>query len=369
MQLERAPSDAPSMALRPMIGDMPAGGGARQSAALVLSLMLARRIGVALVQLAVVSLLVFIVLRLLPADPLAMLAPAEASYQDVAAMREALGLDRSIPAQYAIWLRDVLGGDLGRSTQLKQPVLGLILAALPMTLELVFAGLFVGVTLGFAMALASFHWRGGVFERVVEIISSLSQSIPEFLWAILLILAFGLGLHLLPFIGPIDPQFVVPSRTGFLLIDTLLSGQVDAFFSRLSHLTLPALALGLGKAPLIVRILRSSLIEAYTEEYVYSARLRGLNERRILFAHALRNAVLPTVSLLGVQAGFIFGGTLLIEAIYSFPGLGNLMISAVRFHDLPLIQGITLTYCTVVLLMNSLVDLIYVWLNPRLRAQ
>jgi ABC-type dipeptide/oligopeptide/nickel transport system permease component len=369
MRLDPAQSDSPSVALTPMIAEVAAPGVVRPSPTFILPLLFFRRIGVALIQLAVVSLLVFIVLRLLPADPLALLAPAEASHEDVAAMREALGLDRPITTQYGIWLRDALGGDLGRSNQLKQPVLDLILSALPMTLELVFAGLFIGVSLGFGMALASFYWRGGVFERAIEVVASLSQSIPEFLWAILLILAFGLGLQLLPFIGPINPQFVVPSRTGFLLIDTLLSGQLDAFFSRLTHLVLPGLALGLGKAPLIVRILRSSLIEAYTEEYVYSARLRGLSERRILFAHALRNAVLPTISLLGVQAGFIFGGTLLIEAIYSFPGLGNLMISAVRFHDLPLIQGITLTYCMVVLLMNTLVDLIYVWLNPRLRAQ
>ncbi len=327
-----------------------------------------RRVAVALAQLLVISILIFVVLRLLPADPIAMLVPPEASKEDVAAMRTAYGLDRPVYEQYITWIGNAVHGDLGRSNQFKQPVSALILSALPMTLELVVAGLFVGTGLGFTMALVSFYWRGGVLERAIELFASLTQSVPEFLWAILLILVVGLGLQWLPFVGPIDPKFVVPHRTGFLLIDTLLSGNMAAFGSRVSHLVLPALALGLGKAPLIVRILRSSLIEAYTEEYVYSARLRGVSERRILFVHALRNAALPTISLIGVQAGFVFGGTLLIEAIYSIPGLGSLMITAIRSQDLPLIQGITLTYSVVVLLMNTLVDLTYVWLNPRLRT-
>jgi peptide/nickel transport system permease protein len=333
-----------------------------------LVLPLVRRLMVAAAQLFVVSALVFIVLRLLPADPMAMMVPVEASKEDVAAMRAAYGFDRPIPVQFGIWLANALHGDLGRSTQLKQPVVDLIASGLPVTLELVVAGIFVGLSLGFTLALASFYWRGGVFERLVEIFASFSQSIPEFLWAILLILLFGLALQLLPFVGRIDARYIVPSRTGFLLVDTVLAGQPWAFLSCLGHLALPALALGLGKAPLIVRLLRSSLLEAFSEEYVHAARLRGLSERRVLFRYALRNAMLPTVSLIGVQAGFIFGGTLLIEAIYSFPGLGGLLIGAVRAHDLPLIQGLTITYCAVVLAMNSLVDLLYVWLNPRLRG-
>jgi peptide/nickel transport system permease protein len=202
-----------------------------------------------------------------------------------------------------------------------------------------------------------------------EIAASLAQSVPEFVWGILLILLFGLWFHALPFIGPIDARMMVPSRTGFLLVDTLLAGRFDAFGSRLSHLILPTLAIALIKVPLIMRLLRSSLIEVYAEDYINSARLRGVSEARILFHHALRNASIPTVTLIGVQAAQTLGGTLLIESIYSLPGLGNLMIGAIRTHDLPLIQGITLTYCAAVLLLNSLVDLTYLWLNPRLRVR
>jgi peptide/nickel transport system permease protein len=329
----------------------------------------AKRLFAAVIQLFIVSIVIFVVLRAMPADPTAMLLPPEASVEDLAELRQALGLDKSVLAQYLIWVDNVLHGNFGQSTLLKQPVFVLIANALPMTLELVFVGLTMGITIGFALALSSFYWRGGLFEAGVNLFATISQSIPEFLWGILLVLVFGATLQLVPFTGPIDPKFIIPSHTGFLLIDSLIDGQFDAFVSRLSHLLLAGLAIGLAKAPLVVWVLRSSLLEAYSDDYIMSARLRGLSESRILFGHALRNAVLPTISLIGVQAGFTFGGTLLIEAIYSFPGLGNLMISAVRSHDLMLIQAITLTYCAVVLIMSATVDLIYLWANPRLRLQ
>jgi len=330
---------------------------------------LSKRLFAAVIQMTVVSILVFIVLRAMPADPTALLLPPEASTEDMMKMRAALGLDRSIPEQYLLWLGDVLNGDLGRSNLFKEPVSDLIGRALPITLELVIFGLALGILLGVVLALASFYWRGGLTERSVNFISGISQAIPEFLWGILLLLAFGVALQLLPFTGPIHPSYVVPRVTGFIVIDALISGQFEALASRFSHLILPGLAIGMSKAPLVVRVLRSSLLEIYTEEYIASARLRGYSERRILLGHALRNAILPTISLIGVQAGFTFGGTLLLEAIFSHPGLGNLMISAIRAHDLMLIQGITLSYCVVVLLLSAFTDLVYYWANPRLRRQ
>jgi ABC-type dipeptide/oligopeptide/nickel transport system permease component len=157
--------------------------------------------------------------------------------------------------------------------------------------------------------------------------------------------------------------------SGFPLIDSIAAGRWDAFLSRLNHLVLPTIAMAMIKIPLLMRLLRSSLVEVYTEEYIEAARSRGLGNMRILFRHAFRNAALPTVTLIGVQAAFTFGGTLLIEAIYSLPGLGMLMISAIRAHDLPLILGIALTYCAVVLMVNTIVDLVCMWLNPKLRTQ
>jgi ABC-type dipeptide/oligopeptide/nickel transport system permease component len=245
----------------------------------------------------------------------------------------------------------------------------MILTALPTTLELVAFGLTLGVAIGVACGMAMFAWRGTFREQLVDLGSTVVMSIPEFLWAILLILGIGVGLGLLPFIGRIDPQMTVPATTGFLLIDALLAGRPVALLSVLAHLALPALALALALAPLIMRVLRSSLIDTYLEDYITLARLRGVSSRRILWRHALKNAALPTLSLIGVQAGFMFGGTLLVEVIYAYPGIGSLMVDAVRNHDLPLIQGIALTYCVIVLVINTAVDILYLVLNPKLRRQ
>jgi ABC-type dipeptide/oligopeptide/nickel transport system permease component len=334
-----------------------------------LVVLIVRRIATIAVQMLAVAVVVFVVLRSIPADPLAMLLPPNATTEDAERLRQAFGLDRSIPEQFMVWLGHALHGDLGASIQSRIPVGQLILAALPTTVELVVFALVGGISLGFILGIVTFCARGTMLEQVGEMIASLAQAIPEFLWGILLILLFGLWLHALPFIGPIDSRMVVQSHTGFLLIDTLLAQRWDAFGNHLSHLILPTIAIAMIKLPLIMRLLRSSLVDVYTEEYIDAARLRGIGETRILFRHALRNAAMPTVTLISVQAAQAFGGSLLIESIYGLPGLGNLMIGAIRTHDLPLIQGITLTYCAVVLLINGVIDLIYLWLNPRLRAQ
>jgi peptide/nickel transport system permease protein len=332
------------------------------------ALRLLRGLATIAVQLFVISIIAFVVLRMLPVDPLAMMLPPNATNEDAERMRHAFGFDRPITEQFWIWLGHAVSGDLGTSIQSHVLVTKLIAIALPTTLELVVLGLIFGIVAGFLLGFVTFAWRGTAIERIGETVASLVQSIPEFLWGILFILAFGLWLHLLPFIGPIDASMIVPTRTGFLFIDAALDGNWAAFGNHFMHLLLPATALGMLKAPLIMRLLRSSLVETYAEEYVDSARLRGISESRILFFHALRNAVLPTITLIGVQAAHTFGGTLLIEAIFGLPGLGNLMISAIRAQDLPLIQGLLLVYCGLVLVLNRGVDLTYRWLNPRLRT-
>jgi ABC-type dipeptide/oligopeptide/nickel transport system permease component len=325
-----------------------------------------RRFLIALPTILVVSVLIFVVLRLLPADPLAMSMPPNATQQEMAEMRHEMGLDRSIPAQYAIWLGRIVRGDFGTSIQFRRSVSDLILTALPTTLELVVTGLALGIFLGLGCGLLMFSWRGTLKEQVADVGSIMIMSIPEFLWAILLILGFGVAFRLLPFIGRMDAQITVPRTTGFLLVDTLLSGDISAFRSAIEHLVLPAFSLALAITPLIMRVLRSSLFDTYVDEYITLARLRGLSERRILLFHALKNAALPTVSLIGVQAGFMFGGTLLVEVIFTLPGIGNLMVQALHNQDLPLIQGIAVVYCVIVLVVNTVVEVAYLGLNPKL---
>ena len=316
-----------------------------------------------------VSVIVFVVLRLLPADPVAMSMPPGATAEEYARLRAEFGLDQPLVVQYLVWLVRCLMGDFGQSIFFRRPVGQLIAVALPATIELVTAGLLIGTALGLAGGLGLFVAGRGAAGTVLDAGVTAVMSIPEFLWGILLILGLGVMAPLLPFIGRLDPAIALPpSRTGFLLLDSLLAGRFDALGSALAHLALPAAALGIGLAPLVARVLRSSLLDAALEPHVAQARRRGLPERRVLLAHVLPNAALPTVALLGVQGGFMFGGTVLIESIFAYPGLGALVVDAVRNHDLPLIQGVALTYCLLVLILNGLIDGLYASLDPRLAA-
>ena len=286
---------------------------------------------------------------------------------EVEAKRREMGLDRPLPQQYVIWLGQVAHGDFGTSIHFRRAVAGLIASTLPATIELALIAMIIAAVLGIAGGLALFHVRGTATEPVIDFGSIVLLSIPEFLWGLFFILLFGVALGLLPFTGRLSSEFQRPLVTGFLLLDTLLVGRPDMFWDALKHMILPSLALGLAFSPTIMRVLRSSLIDVYHEDYIQQARLRGLSERRVLIRHALKNAILPTLSLMGVQFGFLFGGTLLVEVIYSYPGLGNLMVDAVRNADLPIIQAVGLTYCVVVLIINTAVDALYVILNPKLR--
>lgn len=316
-----------------------------------------------------VSLVVFLVLRLLPADPVAMSLPPGASAADYARLRADFGLDRPLPLPFLAWLGRTLHGDLGTSIYFRRPVLDLVLTALPATVELVAAGLLGGVLLGGLGGLGLFGAGQGVAGAALDAGVAAAMAVPEFLWALLLIVLLGVLVPVLPFIGRLDPGIALPpARTGFLLLDSLFSLRFDALRSALQHLVLPAAALSLGLAPLVARVLRSSLAEAAGEEHVAQARRRGVSEGHNLLSHILPNAALPTVALIGVQGGFMFGGTVLVEAIFAYPGLGALMVDAVRNHDLPVIQAVALTYCILVLVLNAVVDMVQVALNPRLRA-
>lgn len=313
------------------------------------------------------SMVVFVVLRALPADPLAMLLPPNATNADAEAVRHALGLDRSIAYQYMIWLRDALSGNLGSSISFREPVTRLVANTLPATLELSLVGLTFALIISIPGGLLLYGARGTLLENVLDVLVVCMLSIPAFLWAIFLMLGFGVMLGWLPFSGRVDSGIVIPAGTGFLLIDYFVSFQWGHWKNAFSHLILPATALALGFSPLVIRVLRSSLLESSEDHYVTVARQRGLNERQIILAHMLRNSALPTITLIGAQFGFLFGGTLLVETIFSYPGIGNLMVQAVRNHDLPLIQGIALVFCVITLLINTVVDILYVVLNPKLR--
>jgi peptide/nickel transport system permease protein len=331
--------------------------------------LIARRLLAAIPILLVVSALLFCVLRLLPVDPAAMSLPPTATIAEIDAQRREMGLDRPLPEQYLIWLNDALHGNVGRSIHFGRDAAAMVAATLPATIELAVCAMLIAAILGLGGGLLLFQLRGTVLEPVLDMASILLLSIPEFLWGLILLFVFGVLLGALPFTGRVAPGLPQPHATGFLLLDALLAGRMDVFWSACRHLILPAFALGLAFSPAIMRVLRSSLFDVYHEDYIQQARLRGLTEGRILIGHALKNAALPTLTLAGVQFGILFSGTLLVEVIYSYPGMGNLMVDAVRNADLPLIQAIGLTYCVVVLIINTIVDSLYLVLNPKLRVR
>lgn len=330
--------------------------------------LLASRALLAVPILIAVSILVFVILRLLPADPIAMSLPPGANAADYERLKADFGLDRSLPEQYVRWAAKLLTGDFGGSIYFRRPAIDLVARALPATLELITFALALGLGIGIGGGLLMYLWRDGPGETVLDGSTTVMMSIPEFLWAILFILGFGVLMPILPFFGRIDPGLASPPiYSGFLLIDSVLAGRFDVLRSALTHMVLPAVALSIGIAPLVMRVLRASLHEAMLDDYVTQARLRGQSEVSVLVRHALRNAALPTISLIGVQSGFLFGGTVLVELIFAYPGLGQLMVDAVRNHDLPVIQLVGLVYCALVLIINALVDVVTLAINPRLR--
>ncbi|MBN9049432.1 MAG: ABC transporter permease [Rhizobiales bacterium] len=331
--------------------------------------LIGRRLIASIFILLVVSVLLFLVLHVLPVDPAAMSMPPTATIAEIEAHRREMGMDQPLWDQYAIWLVKLLQGDLGTSIHFKRSVWGLIADALPATIELAFLSMLIATVFGIGGGLLLFASRGSYAEPAIDLVTIVLLSIPEFLWALFFILIFGVALNVLPFTGRLDADLRLPEGSNFLLLNALFSGQFAIFWNALKHMVLPCFALGIAFSPAIMRVLRSSLIDVYQDDYIHLARLRGVTETRILLGHALKNAILPTLSLMGVQFGFLFGGTLLVEVIFSYPGLGSVMVDAVRNADLPIIQAVGLAYCVVVLVINTVVDTLYLVLNPKLRAQ
>lgn len=326
-----------------------------------------RRLLLAIPTLFGVAVVVFVLLRIVPGDPIAMMVPGEATPEDVARLREAYGLDKPIPQQFLIYLGQILQGNFGVSISLKQDVLGLVLGRLPATLELASVAILLSVTCGVLLALSATYWRGSWIESVVDAINSVALAIPEFLWAMLLILAFAVLVPVFPISGRIDPVQAVSFTSQFYLAESLATGRFALARELLAHLALPALALALPLIAVIARVLKSSLQEVMVQDYILLARVKGFSDARILAREALPNALLPTITVTGVHFIFLVGGTVLVELIFSYPGIGNMLFGAASNRDLPLIQGVTLVFALLFVLLNILIDLTYALVNPRLR--
>ena len=326
-----------------------------------------KRLALAVPTLFGVAVIVFVLLRVVPGDPIAMMIPPGASEADIDNLRRLYGLDTPIWQQFLRWGGEILQGEFGTSISMRRDVVDLILGRLPATLELAVAAILLAVGLGVALALVGTWGQGGPAEVLVDGFTGLTLAIPDFLWGLIFILVLGVAIPLLPISGRIDPRLGFEFATGFYLLESLVRGEWRILSDIVAHLVLPAVALALPLVAAVARLLKSSLQGVLQEDYIAMARARGMGRWRIILGEALQNAAIPTVTLGGVQFTFLIGGTVLIERIFSYPGIGNMAIGAVIQRDLPLIQGLVLTFAVIFIVVNLLVDMSYAALNPRLR--
>jgi len=325
------------------------------------------RLGSTMVTLFGVAFIVFILVRVVPGNPIAMMLPPGASDADIALLTAHYGLDKPILIQFWIWLGRALQGDFGMSISLRQDVMSLIFGRLPATLELATLALLIAMALGGALAIVAARYRGTAVETGIDLANGASLAMPDFLWGLTFILLFGVLIPVFAISGRVSPSLDLPFVTGFYLIESILRLRVDIFLDLMRHMLMPALALALPLAAVIAQLLKTSLKEAMQQDYVMLARTKGFSETRVLISEALRNAVIPTLTLAGVQFTFLIGGTVIVERLFSYEGLGNMAIDAVINRDLPLIQGIVLVFALIFVVINLIVDLSYALLNPRLR--
>ncbi len=314
-----------------------------------------------------VAVIVFVVIRVVPGNPIAMMLPPGATEADIARLSALYGLDKSIFQQFVIWATGVLHGDFGTSITTRQPVLGLVLGRLPATLELSVMALVIAVILGGFAALTGTRLRGTRTEGAIDIVNGMALSVPDFLWGLVLILLFGVLVPVFHISGRVTPSLDLPFTTNFYLFESVLRLRFDLWADIVAHMFMPALALAIPLAAIIGQLLKQSLKETMHLDYVTLARTKGYGEAAVIRREALPNAILPTLTLVGVQFTFLIGGTVIIERLFSYEGLGNMAIDAVINRDLPLIQGIVILFAVIFTAVNLIVDLTYAALNPRLR--
>jgi len=315
-----------------------------------------------------VTLLTFAMIRLIPGDPIEMLAGEHGI--DPARHAELLhqyGFDRPLLVQYAIYIGQVLRGNLGILLSTHAPVIRDFLQLFPATVELSLAAMLFAIVVGLPAGMLAAVRRGRILDHSVMGLSLTGYSMPIFWWGLLLILLFSVNLGWTPVSGRIDIAYDFDTVTGFMLIDSLLSGQDGAFTSALSHLILPTIVLGTIPLAVIARMTRSSMLEVLNEDYIRTARAKGLSPVRVLWVHALRNALIPVITVIGLQIGTLMGGAILTEYTFSWPGVGHWLVDSIARRDYPALQSGVLLVATAVILVNLTVDLLYGLINPRIR--
>jgi peptide/nickel transport system permease protein len=328
---------------------------------------LARRVVGTIPVLILISLLVFTLIHAAPGDPADLLLPEDASDQDIAVARERWGLDQPIWVQYWKFLVAALHGDLGTSFRFADPVVSVIGERLPATIELALLSIVIAMVIAIPLGV----WAGGRPNSWIDNLGSLvgffGISMPNFWFGIVLILLFSGLLTWLPSSGRDTYGVAGQSFTGFYLLDSVLKGSWPELKDGLVHIALPAVALGTNMMGMLMRVTRSSVIEVMDEDYITTARAKGTTEHGVLWHHAVRNALIPIITVVGLELGTLLSGSIIVETVFSWPGTGQLLITAINARDYPLVTGTVLTYTVAFVIINLVVDMLYAIADPRIR--
>lgn len=317
-----------------------------------------------------VTLIAFSFIRLLPGDPIIVMAGERGvSDERYAELVKQFGFDRPLIAQYGDYLWGVVHGNLGQSFVTKKPVWDEFFALFPATLELSICAMIFAVALGLPAGVIAAVNRGKFFDRALMSTALVGYSMPIFWWALLLIIVVSGWMGLTPVSGRMSLMFYFDTPTGFMLIDSLLSGQKGAFGSALHHLILPTIVLGTIPLAVIARQTRSAMLEVLSEDYIRTARAKGLAPSRVNGLHALRNALIPVITVIGLSVGTLLAGAILTETIFSWPGIGKWMVDSIFRRDYPVVQGGLLLIAVMVMIVNLTVDVLYGYINPKIRKR
>jgi ABC-type dipeptide/oligopeptide/nickel transport system permease component len=313
------------------------------------------------------SIVVFLLIHIIPGDPVTVMLGERATEAARQALIEKMGLDQPLPVQYWNWFSGALKGDFGTSIRTNTAVISEIFSRLPATIELTLVSSFIAVFFGIIFGVTAARYRNSIADQMAIGFSLLGVSIPIFWLGMMMIFFFAVVMGWLPVSGRLSLGLSINEVTGLYLIDTLITGNMRAFWDALRHLAMPASALATVSLALYVRVTRSSMLDVLSEDYVRTARAKGLRMNVVIYKHALKNALIPIVTVIGLSIAQLLGGAVLTETVFSWPGIGRLLITSIGYRDYPMIQGIVLFVVLAFIFINLLVDIIYAYLDPRIR--
>ena len=327
----------------------------------------AHRLAGTLPVLLLISLLVFLLIHAAPGDPTLLLLGEETNAAEVAKAKERWGLDQPLYVQYLKFLRSAFAGDFGRSFKYTEPVINVILSRLPATIELAVVAISIATLLAIPLGVWAGAKPNSWIDNVGTTFGLFGISMPSFWLAIMLILLLAGVLNILPTSGRSTYGVAGPEQTGFYILDSILQRNWRALWDALTHIFLPALALGVNMLGILMRVTRSSILEVMTEDYIQTARAKGLRENKVVWRHVARNALIPVVTVVGLELGTLLSGSIIVETVFAWPGSGSLLITALNARDYPLVTGVVMTYTVAFVVINLIIDGLYAVIDPRIR--